>query len=184
MDPASSTLNEETNKEPQAVVVRREPERELIKWKAPSRPYKARDRQFFVTVFAIAGIVSLILFLAEGLMPVLLVVALVFLYYVMATVPPEDVEYMITSKGVKIGGKLTAWHMLDRFWFIKKLGKEELVFETGTITGRLEMVIDPDIKEKIRKEVSAYVPEDQFTPSGLEKVTNWVAEKLPGNNSK
>ena len=56
--------------EPQAVVVRKEPERELLSWTAPSRPFKRRDRQYFVTTFAMAGIVSLVLFLAEGIMPV------------------------------------------------------------------------------------------------------------------
>jgi len=91
MDPATDSKSEVESTlqtEPQAVVVRREPERDLVVWIAPARPFKRRDRQFYVTTFAIAGIVSLILFLAEGLMPVLLIVSLVFLYYVLSTVEP------------------------------------------------------------------------------------------------
>src|SRR3989304_4840218 len=109
MDPAKDKKSEDQStltspdesQEPRPVVVRREPERDLVTWTAPSRPFKRRDRQFYTTVFAIAGIISLILFLAEGLMPVILIVALVFLYYVLSTVPPENIEYKITTKGVK-----------------------------------------------------------------------------------
>ncbi|MCX6705287.1 MAG: hypothetical protein NT162_03050 [Candidatus Woesebacteria bacterium] len=64
MDPANSqksesqsTLNQspEVSQEPRPVVVRREPERDLVTWTAPARPFKRRDRQFYVTTFAIAG---------------------------------------------------------------------------------------------------------------------------------
>ena len=103
MNPAMESKSEE----PQTVVVRREPEKDLVIWTAPARPFKRRGRQFYVTVFAIAGIVSLILFLAEGIMPVILIISLVFLYYVLSTVQPEDIEYKVTTKGIRIANKLT-----------------------------------------------------------------------------
>src|SRR3990172_4343122 len=94
MDPAKDQKSEDQStltspdesQEPRPVVVRREPERDLITWTAAGRPFKRRDRQFYVTIFAMAGIVSLVLFLAEGFMPVLLIISLVFLYYVLSTV--------------------------------------------------------------------------------------------------
>ena len=89
--------------------LQREPERDLVTWTAPARPFKRRDRQFYVTTFAIAGIVSLVLFLAEGAMPVILIISLVFLYYVLSTVEPESIEYKITNRGIKIAGRLTPW---------------------------------------------------------------------------
>ena len=45
-------------------------EKDLVTWIAPARPFKRRDRQFYLTTVSIAGIVCLILFLAEGAMPV------------------------------------------------------------------------------------------------------------------
>ena len=63
-------------KEPEPVVVRREPERDLVVWQAPARPFKRRDRKFYVTVISLVGAVSLILFLAEGAMPVVLLVVI------------------------------------------------------------------------------------------------------------
>ncbi len=184
MDPATDqTANPEStlNSEPQAVVVRREPERDLLTWTAPARPFKRRDRQFYTTVFAIAGIISLILFLAEGIMPVILIVALVFLYYVLSTVPPENIEYKITSKGVKIAGKLTEWQAMSRFCFRERSGSEILVFETFLIPGRIEIMITPEIKDGLKKEISAYIPYEEIADSGLDRITNWVAQKLPGN---
>jgi len=184
MDPAENqkTATESTlNNEPQAVVVRREPERDLVVWTAPGRPFKRRDRQFYVTTFAIAGIVSLILFLAEGLMPVILIISLVFLYYVLSTVQPENVEYRVTTKGIKIAGKLTEWQYLNRYWFSDRFDNELLVVDTILLPGRIEFVINPEVKEKLKKEVSAYIPYEEVPPSGLDRVTNWFASKLPGN---
>jgi hypothetical protein len=170
------------NTEPQAVVVRREPEIDLVTWSAPSRPFKRRDRQFYVTTFAIAGIVSLVLFLAEGFMPVLLIVSLVFLYYVLSTVEPENVDYKVTSKGVKVAGKLTGWVFFTRFWFSKRFDSDLLIFDTLSIPGRMELVIKPDIKDSLKKEISAFVPYEEVPESGLEKLTGWFSRKLPGNS--
>lgn len=176
---SDSTLND--GKEPQAVVVRREPERDLVSWEAPARPFKRRDRQFFVTVFAMAGIVGLVLFFAEGPMPLILIISLVFLYYVLSTVEPEDIEYKVTNKGIKVAGKLTDWQNLRRFWFSKRFDTELLVVESFLIPGRLELVIKSDIKEKLKKEISAYIPFEEVPASGLDRATEWFAKILPGN---
>jgi hypothetical protein len=180
MNPATDEKYE--SQEPQAVVVRREPERDLVIWVAPARPFKRRDRQFFVTTFAIAGIVGLVLFLAEGIMPVLLIVSLVFLYYVLSTVEPESVEHKITTKGIKIAQKRTEWQFLTKFFFTKKMDSDLMVIETVNIPGRMELIINPEIKENLKKEVSAYLPYEEIAPSGIEKFTDWFAQKLPGDS--
>lgn len=181
MDAAPSTEKVEEKAEPQAVVVRREPERDLVTWMAPSRPFKKRDRQYFVTIFAISGIVSLIIFLAEGLMPVILIVALVFLYYILSTVPPEEIEYKITTKGVKIADKLIDWTSLIRFWIGRRMDSEILFFDTFLIPSRTEIVIKPELKETLKREISAYIPYEESTNTNLDKLTKWFATKLPGN---
>ena len=185
MDPANDQnvgSNDSTlNTEPQAVVVRREPERDLVVWTAPARPFKRRDRQFYVTTFAIAGIVSLVLFLAEGIMPVILIISLVFLYYVLSTVQPEDIEYKITTKGIKIANKLTQWQNLNRYWFAKRFDSDLMIIDTVLLPGRIEFVINSDIKEKLKKEVSAYIPYEEVSPATLDKITTWFAQRLPGN---
>src|SRR5690554_6974200 len=90
-------------------VVQEEPEKDLVSWTAPARPFKTRNRKFYVTLIATAGIVGLVIFFVEGWVPVILIISLIFLFYIMSTVPPEEVEYKITNKGIKIAGRRTDW---------------------------------------------------------------------------
>jgi hypothetical protein len=161
--------------------LQKESERDLVTWTSPARPFKRRDRQFYVTTIAIAGIVGLVLFLAEGAMPVILIISLVFLYYVMSTVEPENIEYKVTTKGIKIAGRLTEWQGITRFWFSKRFDNDLLVIGTLMIPGRLELVMKPEIRDELKKKISDYVPYEEIPASGLDRVTNWVAAKLPGN---
>ena len=179
MESAPRSVDGTLNDEPQAVVVRREPERDLVTWTAPARTFKRRGRKFYVTAFSMAGIISIIIFLAEGIMPVILIISLVFLYYVLSTVQPENIEYKITNRGIKIAGKETGWQYVVRFWFSLRLGSDLLIFDTVTLPGRMELVINPELKDTLKKEISAYVPYEEAPPSTLDKVTNWVAKKLP-----
>lgn len=156
-----------------------EMEKDLIIWIAPARPFKRRDKQFYVTTISIAGMVCLILFLAEGAMPVILIISLIFLYYVMSTVEPTDIEYKITNKGIKIGGNRTEWQSLGRFWFSKRFDSELLVFETRTVPNRMELVIKPEIKSEIENILKDYLVEEEISPSNLDRAVAWFSKKLP-----
>ena len=94
----------------------------------------------------------------------------------------EDIEYKITTKGIKIAGGLTGWQNINRFWFLTKNEDEILEVETLTIPGKIEIVINKGIEEQLKKEMSAYVPYEEAKPTTLDKVTNWFSKKLPGNN--
>jgi len=154
-------------------------EKTLVTWKAPARPFKRRDREFYVTSLAIAGIIALILFLVEGFMPVILVISFVFLFYVLSTVPPEDIEYQVTTFGVKIVDGRIDWENIKRFWFTKRFDSKLLVLETFSVPGRLELVIDKEKKEEIKNALEKYIVEEKTPASRLDKMTNWVANKLP-----
>ena len=156
------------------------PEKDEISWTAPARPFKRRDREFWVTVIAMAGVVGIILFLVEGFMPVILVISIVFLFYVLSTVEPENVEYKITSRGIRIGGRLTEWANMNRFWMSRRFNSELLVVETFILPGRLELVVDPEKKELIQKAMSKYLNHEEVPPSGLDKAANWIGKRMPG----
>lgn len=174
METADPIKEESTLKES-----KRELEKDLVTWTAPARPFKRRDKQFYLTTISIVGLVSLIIFLAEGAMPVILIISLVFLYYVMSTVAPENIEYKITNKGVKVAGKLTGWDSFGRFWFGKRHDSELLIFETFQVPGRMELVIDTNFKEQIKKTLSEYLNEEEISPSTLDKAVDWFSKKLP-----
>lgn len=157
------------------------PERDLFTWIAPARPFKRRNREFYVTIIAIAALVGLVLFLVEGFMPVILIVSLVFLFYVLSTVEPEDIEYKISNKGVIIAEKRTDWDLTLRFWFSRRFDSQLLIIETLMLPGRMELVIKPEDKEGLRKVLLDYIPEEKTPPSTLDRVANWFSKKLPGN---
>jgi hypothetical protein len=162
------------------ITIKEVPEKDLVTWTAPARPFKRRNRDFYVTVLAMAGVTALVLFLIEGWLPVILVISLVFLFYVMATVEPENIEYKITNKGIKIAGRLNEWSNMGRFWFTKRLDTELLVIETRTLPGRLELVVKPEIKDQIKKSLDEYLVHEEIPASGIDKAANWFSKKMPG----
>ena len=154
-------------------------EKELLGWKAASRPFKRRDKQFWTTIIAIAAIFGLILFLVEGVMPVILIISLIFLFYVLSTVEPENIQYSITNKGVKIVGQRTDWEVLTKFWFTRRHDSEILVFEMSVLPGRLELVILPKDKEKIKTLLTTYLKEEESPPSNIDRAANYFSRFLP-----
>ena len=97
----------------------------------------------------------------------------------MSTVAPEDIEYKITNKGVKIGGRLTEWQFLGRFWFGKRFDSELLILETRMIPNRMELVIKSEVKGEIEKNLKEYLVEEEISPSNLDKAVDWFSKKLP-----
>lgn len=156
-------------------------EKDLIVWSAPARPFKKRNKEFYITIVAMAAVVGLILFLAEGWMPVILIVSLIFLFYVLNTVEPETIEYKLTNKGISVAGKTTEWNSLKRFWFSRRFDSDLLTIETVFLPGRMELVIDPAKKEELKKLLSKYLVQEEASPSFLDRTANWFAKRLPNN---
>lgn len=156
-----------------------EPEERLVGWSAPARPFKRRSREYYVSIFAVAGLFGLIFLLIEGIMPVVLIAAIVFLFYVLSTVEPEKIQYSITNKGIKIHDRLTEWDLIIRFWFVKRQGNELLIIDTFRVPGRLEIVIDPEKKDEVRKFLGRHVLEEKAQLSYSDRAVDWVSKKLP-----
>jgi len=174
---------EEKNKEESTFKgegVKQEPEKKIISWVAPSRPFKRMNREFWVTAIAMAAIVGLVLFFAEGFMPVILIISIIFLVYVMTTVEPGSMEYVITNKGVKIGEKTFDWEVFVRFWFGRRFDSQLLIIQKYGIPDRLELVINPEQKEEIETSLLKYIPKEKASPSSLDKAANWLTKKMPG----
>jgi hypothetical protein len=157
-----------------------EPEKLLFSWTAPARPFKRRDRDFWVTIVVITVVVGLILFFAEGFMPVILIISVIFLYYILSTVEPESIEYKITTRGIKMSESMNPWKNMNRFWFTKRFDDELLVLEAYVLGGRLELVIKHTDREKIKNLLSKYLLHEVAPPSYIDKATNWFSKNLPG----
>lgn len=157
------------------------PERDLVVWEAPSRPFKRRGREYYVSLFAIVALVGFIFLIVEGIMPVILLVSLTFLFYVLSTVRPERIQYKITNKGIRLAGNILEWDIITNFWFSGRGESSVLTVETLKFPGKLELVIEGEKKEEIRKILLDYIPEEKTPPSSGEKMLSWVSKRIPGH---
>jgi len=158
------------------------PEETLVTWEAPARPFKKRKKQFFSTVFIIAILVALILFFAGQVLPVALVIAVVFLVYVTAMIPPQNVSVKLTNYGFYIDKDAYAWYEMGRFWFENKQGFDTLQIELGRFPNRLSLVLIDGVtpsQENLELVLSEVLLKEKPKPTAYEKASMWLSEKIP-----
>lgn len=114
----------------------------IISWKSPVRVYKARSRRYFIKIalFAVVFILAAIAF--EEIVLVGVILALVFVTYVLALTAPETIEHKITNMGIVSGGRAFLWEELDSFWFDRRGDDRLLVVQTNVhFPGRLIILL-------------------------------------------
>ena len=151
----------------------------MATWEAPSRPFKKRDRQFFVTVTVIALLISLILFFSGQFLPIAVVISVVFLLYVLQVIPPHNISHKITTFGISVEGNLYYWQELGRFWFEKKYDQLLLNVETLRFPGRVTVVLPEDKKQDVTEILSEVLLQQKPDLTLFEKIAAWVQEKVP-----
>lgn len=155
-------------------------EKELFSWEASERAFKKRDRDFWITAVAILGLVSVILFFAKEFFLVVALGAVLFLYYVLSTVPPKKIKNKLTNRGVYFGELFYSWMDLRRFWFGKSLDCKALFFETNLRFPReLCLIINKKDEKKIKKIAVQRLPLFENSPRFVDKASEWLAKKLP-----
>lgn len=158
------------------------PEEVLVEWDAPARPFKKRKRQFFSTIIVIAILVSLILFFAGQVLPVAVVVSVVFLVYVTAVIPPQNLHYKLTNYGIYVDKEAFSWLGMGRFWFDKKSGQRVLEIELHGFPGRITFVLidgQTPREEDLEEVLSEVLIKEKPALSTYEKIANWLKDKIP-----
>jgi len=156
-----------------------EQERELVKWTAAERPYRPLDRQIFVTGVVVAILVGVIMLLAGEFMAILVLAAVIFAYYVWSTVPPQQVEYLITTRGIRMSGQLYAWTEMTRWWMGEKWGSKLLTVETPVSwPKRLHLVLGAE-EEAVKGVMEKYVLMEKPVETTMDKAGKWLMEKFP-----
>lgn len=183
-DMADEQKQKSTEEEMESVLQRKV----LMEWEAPARPYRKLDKEVFSTVLAGAFLLGVILFFIDGAMPVVALASLVFLYYVLGTVPPGKVKHVITNWGIESEDKVWPWELMMRFWLQGEGKNTMMVVELGPGTSmwsrHLRFMLGDlrDSKsngeEELRKLMQQYVIEDQPKPNWLDKVTKWAESKV------
>lgn len=154
-------------------------EKIALEWKAPSRPFKKHKKQYFTTILTIALLLCLILFFAGQVLTVAVVLAVAFLSYIMATIPPHTVTNSVTTLGVRNEEALYYWEELGNFWFEKKHADEVLYIEVGRFPFRLALLLGGQSKEELTELLSEVLVNQKPPLSQVEKWAAWLQKKVP-----
>lgn len=124
----------------------------VLVWKSPSRPFRKAGREMFTTIGAMVFLVALILLFAKEILLIGVILAMFFVYYVLNTVPPEDVEHRIMTNGVESAGHAYTFDELRDFWFVEKYGHKVLCISTKLkFPGRLIILLSGESEAKIKE---------------------------------
>ena len=156
------------------------PEEVVFEWSAPERPFKKHNRQFFTTIWMIALLLSLIFFFAGQLPLIGVVLAVVFMIYMLFTIPPGSITHKITTYGFRVEGKLYYWEEMGRFWFTKKYSQSLLHIEVGRFPFHLTTLLSEELpEESMRLIMSEILLEETPEPTSYEKMASWLHKKIP-----
>ncbi|HET9946524.1 MAG TPA: hypothetical protein VFQ63_00505 [Patescibacteria group bacterium] len=154
----------------------------LLAWQGPGRPFKKRGKQYFATTLLIMLLIEVILFLFSEYMLMLVVLAFVFLTFAMATVPPHDFHYRISSEGVQVEDHYFLWQELYDFYFIKTYGVDVLHIRTKTFfPGELTITLGDKISvAHIKSVLLPYLPFREYVkPTFMERSATWLSKNFP-----
>lgn len=155
-------------------------EKTLFEWEAPERSFKKRDKDFWITVVAILVLFSVVLVFIKEFFLIVALVSVLFLYYVLSTVPPENVKYKITNRAIHFGDSQYNWNVLLRFWFRKSLNSELLEFETNLrIPRQISFVIKEEDKPKIKEIILKKLPLVESSPNFVDNMSKWFSDRMP-----
>ena len=172
---------EKTENPASSVVVQPEPLKTLLEWSSPARTFKARDKEFFRTIFSLLILVVVILFFAQQFMLILAIVATAFLAYVLNTVPPEVIPHKITTQGVVTAGHGYEWKQLKNFFFSEKWGAKILNVDTvNKFPGRLMLLLGTQDQNQTKEILSKYLLFKESAPiTWLDRASSWLSAKVP-----
>ncbi len=154
------------------------PEKVVFSWKAPTYAIRKKDRSFWVKLTAVVSLLGFIFFVAEGIMPVVLLVSVLFLFYVLSSVEPENAQYFITNKGINIANKKNSWEVFKCFRFVKKGNLDMLSLDIFALPGKIEIIINEKDKTKIENALTKYIPKDDAPQGRFDKASDWVSNKI------
>ncbi|MGE5041656.1 MAG: hypothetical protein ACM3IJ_02025 [Candidatus Levyibacteriota bacterium] len=155
--------------------------RSLLSWTAPGRPFRKKSREFYLSCLLIFFLIEVIVFLFAQYQLMLAVAAITFLSIVLATVPPKDFHYRISTEGVKVEDHFYIWNELYDFYF-KKIDKVDvLIIRTeALIPGELRITLGNVSRDHVRRVLINFLPyREVVRQTFMEKSADWLARNFP-----
>lgn len=153
----------------------------LLDWEAPSRPFIRRSKEFYRTVGSIAFLFVVILFFIQEYLLIFAILSVLFVVYVLSTVPPDKVHNQITTLGISTADHFHKWDEMHAFWFDEKYGSRMVVVRLvmGFPT-HLALLISPTQEAEIKRILSQKLPfQEKPERTFLDNAASWLSEKIP-----
>lgn len=165
-------------------VENRDPIKTFLTWTAPSRPFRKKDRSYYTTITIIVILLILIALLAQEFLLIGVLLALAFVAYVLGFVPPENVEYKVSTQGITIGDHFYFWSDLDSFWFSQKEGHQILHILTHLrFPGQLMMMLGSQNEEMVKRIMARFLPFHEIPPRNfIDKWSESLQKHFPLEN--
>jgi len=154
-------------------------EKIVLEWESYDRPHKVWTKEFYSSVVVIAFLVSVILFFIEGVMPVVVVWALVFMLWAMNKTAPQVTKNTMTTWGLRSVNKFYDYQRMTNFWVETKWGTRLLRINLVDSPWHVVFVIEKEMEEKIKEEMGKVVPFMEPEITAMDKFTKWLGEKVP-----
>jgi len=157
----------------------------LLAWTAPGRPFRKRTRQYYLTSLLIMLFVEVILFLFSQYMLMLVVLSLVFVAFALATIPPRDFHYRISTEGITVEDHFYLWQELYDFYFKKRNGIDVLHIRTHAfIPGELTITLGSIGEEHAKSVLLPFLPYREYIkPTFMDKSADWLSKNFPLENA-
>lgn len=152
-----------------------------LSWTAPGRPFRKKSKSFYYSSLLLATLIELLLFIFSQYQLMLVVGSLVFLSFVLSSVPPHNFHYRISSEGVKVEDHFYIWRELYDFYFKKYDGIDVLIIRTqDMIPGELKITLGDITRDHARQVLVRFLPYREYIrPSFMDKSGDWLARTFP-----
>lgn len=153
----------------------------LLSWSAPGRPFKKRQKSYYLNGLLIAFLVEVILFLFQQYIFMFVVGALYFLSVALAAIPPRNFHYRISNQGIKVEDHFYIWDELYDFYFKKIEGAEVLIVRTkALLPGEIQIPLGELHEHHVRKVMVGYLPyREVVRETFMERSADWLSRNFP-----
>lgn len=151
----------------------------LFDWESYERPVKKWSREFYSSVIVMAFLASIILYFIEGIMPVLVIWAMVFMLWAMSRTEPRMEKYAITTWGLKTKEKTYRFEEMNNFWFETKWGGRLMRINLVKVPWHIVIVINSDSEDKIKKLMLQKIVYQEPQITVIDRMVKWLGDKIP-----
>lgn len=152
----------------------------LYKWTSPERLYIPRNRKWFVYLFLLVLLIIIVLLFIQEFIIIAPIAAIGFIAYVLATVPPHDIEHLLTTEGINSSGHSYLWQEMYDFWIVKK-GNEKIIHIDTNLNypRRIIILVGQGDLEQIKQIMVQFIPFREIPKENfLDKILDYLSEKF------